>query len=231
MQITHREKKKVKFRISFIFLFIIASFLACFTFYMKEDFVVTEDMFEEEQEAVVYLESAGYEHTFVNPVPTSEKHDEKYYENTVFIGGKALMGLSDYGFVNPDNMFLSDSIKLSNFNTVIISDNNVQNTIAEAVLNKKAENVYIMIGLYELGNIDSAEIFSQLEDFIDTIKDSNPDIDIYLMSVMPVPSEFEATVANNADIDAYNSMLLKFADRMQVGYLDVNTSMKGKKRR
>ena len=47
------------------------------------------------------------------------------------------------------------------------------------------------------------------------------------MSVMPVPSEFEATVANNSDIDAYNSMLLKFADRMQVGYLDVNTSMKG----
>ncbi len=227
MQITHREKKKVKFRISFIFLFIIASFLACFTFYMKEDFVVTEDMFEEEQEAVVYLDPVGQEITYVNPVPVSAKQDEEYYDSAVFIGSKALAGLSDYGYVEADNMLLSDSIKLSNFNSVIISENNVQNTIAEAVLNKKAENVYIMIGLYELSNIDNIEIFSQLEAFIDTLHNNNPDIKVYLISVLPVPAEIEAAVANNADIDAYNSLLLKFADRMQVGYLDINTSMKG----
>ena len=34
----HQEKKKAKFRVSFIFLFIIASFAACFAFYMKGDF-------------------------------------------------------------------------------------------------------------------------------------------------------------------------------------------------
>ena len=227
MQITHREKKKAKFRVSFIFLFIIASFLACFTFYMKEDFVVTEDMLEDEQESVVYIETVGQATSRINPVPVSQKQGKDYYDDAVFIGSKALAGLSDYGYVESENMLISDSIKLSNINTVIISENNVQNTIADAVTAKQAKKVYIMIGLYELNNIDEATVFNQLEAFIDTVQSNVPDIEIYLMSVLPLPSEIEATVASNADIDTYNSLLLKFADRMQVNYLDINTLLKG----
>ena len=228
MQITHREKKKVKFRISFIFLFIIASFLACFTLYMKDgDFVVTEEMFEEEQEDVIYIETVGQGTSRVNPVPVSEKQGSEYYNDAVFIGSKSLAGLSDYGFVEAENMLLSDSIKLSNINTVIISENDVQNTIADAVISKKAKKVYIMIGLYELSNIDETSIFNELEGFIEAVHDSDPEVEIYLMSVLPLPAEIEATVASNADIDAFNSLLLKFADKEQVSYLDVNTSLKG----
>lgn len=227
MQVTHHEKKKVKFRISFIVLFIIASFAICFTFYMKEDFVITEDMFEEETDSVVYIEPTGQGSVLINPVPLSKKMNRDYYDTAVFIGSKALSGLSDYGFVNSENMLLSDSIKLQNFNTVILSDNNVENTIADSVINRNAQSVYIMIGLYELSNIDEANIFNQLEAFIDTVHSSNPEIKIYLMSVLPVPAEIEATVANNADIDAYNSLLLKFADKVQVNYLDINTGFKG----
>lgn len=227
MQITHREKKKVKFRISFIFLFIIASFLACFTFYMKEDFVITEDMFEEEQEAVVYLETVGQGTSRVNPVPVSQKMGREYYDDAVFIGSKALAGLADYGYVNSENMLLSDSIKLSNINTVIISENDVQNTIADAVVSKQAKKVYIMTGLYELNNIDSTNLFEGLEGFVNTVQNNIPDIEIYFISLFPVPDEIEATIASNVDIDAYNSSLLKLADKIQVNYLEINTMMKG----
>ncbi len=227
MQITHREKKKVKFRISFVLLFIIASFLACFTLYMKEDFVVTEDMLEDEQEAVVYLETVGQGINRINPVPVSEKMGNEYYDDAIFIGSKSLSGLADYGYVNSENMLLSDSIKLGNINTVIISENDVQNTIVDAVISKKAKKVYIMIGLYELNNIDSTDLFSGLEAFIDSVNIKDPDVEIYLMSVLPVPAELEATVASNVDIDAYNSLLLKFADKVQVNYLEINTILKG----
>lgn len=226
MKVTYREKKKVKFRISFIFLFIIASFAACFTFYMKEDFVITEDMFVEENNSVVYIEPTGQSSGLINPVPKSERADEEFYNDTVFIGSKVLAGLSDYEYTNAQNMLLSDSIKLSNFNTVILSENNVERTISEAALSRKPKNIYIMIGLYELNNINDS-IFSQLEEFIDKVHNDNSDINIYLMSVLPVTAEAEASVASNADIDAYNSLLLKFADKKQVSYLDINTSLKG----
>jgi len=227
MKVTNRDKKKVKFRISFIFLFIIASFVACFTLYMRDDFVITEDMFEEEVEDVVYIESVGQSLCLINPVPLNEKKGEDYYDSAVFIGSKSLAGLSDYGYVKSGNMLLSDSIKLQNFNTVILSENGVENTIAESVLKREVQNVYIMVGLYEVGNINESETFEQLDAFVDTLKESNPEIKIYLMSVLPVPSDTEAVVASNADIDAYNSLLLKFADRVQVNYLDINTEFKG----
>ncbi len=227
MQITHHEKRKVKFRISFIFLFIISSFIACFTFYMKEDFVVTEDMLEAEADAVVYIETIGQGTNRINPVPISPKQDKEYYDDAVFIGSKALAGLSDYGYVEAENMLISDSIKLSNINTVIISENDVQNTIVGSVINKQAKKIYIMIGLYELNNIDEELVFDQLEAFIDTIQNNDLGVEIYLMSILPLPAEIEVTVASNADIDAFNSLLLKFADRMQVNYLDINTSLKG----
>ncbi len=228
MQVTYREKKKVKFRVSFIFLFIIASFAACFALYMKEDdFVITDDMFEEEAESVVYIEPISQGNMLINPVPKSEKQTEDYYDSAVFVGSKTLSGLADYDFVSAENMLLSDSIKLNNFNNVILSSDGVENTISEAVINRNAESVYIMIGLYELGNIDEASIFNQLEAFIDGVKDIDPDIQIYLMSVLPVTAEAESSTAPNADIDAYNSLLLKFADKEKVHYIDVNTEFKG----
>ena len=227
MQVTHREKKKIKFRISFVFLFIVASFLACFTFYMKEDFIVTEDMFVEEQEAVVYIETVGQGTNRVNPVPAGNKKSKDYYDDIVFIGSKALAGLADYGYVDAEKMLLSDSIKLNNINSVIISENNVQNTIADAVINRQANKIYIMIGLHELNNIDNANLFDELEAFIDTVQSSLPDLEIYLMSVFPVPAELESSIASNVNIDEFNSLLLQFADEVQVNYLEINTMLKG----
>ena len=50
---------------------------------------------------------------------------------------------------------------------------------------------------------------------------------VYLISLLPVPAETDGMIASNADIDTYNSLLLKFADKMRVCYLDVNTDFKG----
>lgn len=227
MKITQREKKKAKFRISFIFLFTFASFAVCFAMYMKEDFEITEEMLDDRSEAVVYIDPAGRDAAFVNPVPKGEKKSADYYNDALFIGSSALAGLSDYGYTDPENMLLSDSIRLDNFNTLILSENNEQSSIAEAVRRKNASKIYIMTGLYDLADINSDKLFDSLENFIDDIVSQRPGVKIYLISLFPVPSETESIVASNADIDLYNSLLLKFSDKMRVGYLDVNTDFKG----
>lgn len=227
MKITQREKKKPKFRLSFIFLFIFASFAVCFTMYMKEDFQITEEMLDDRSEAVVYIEPAGRENAVINPVPKSEPQDKSYYSDAVFIGSKALSGLSDYGYTEPDNMLLSDSIRLSNFSTLILSENDEQSSISEAVQRKNAGKIYIMVGLYDLQDIDSSSLFDSLEAFINAVKTQDSGRKIYLISLLPVPADAEAAVAMNSDIDLYNSLLLKFADRVHVNYLDVNTDFKG----
>ncbi len=227
MKITQHEKKKPKFRISFIFLFIFASFAVCFTFYMKEDYEITEEMFDDSSEAVVYIEPTGQKNVLINPVPKSEKQSEDYYGDAVFIGGKALSGLSDYGYVSPDNMLLSDSIRLNGFNTLILEENGEQNSIADAVQRRNSGKIYIMVGLYDLRDMESDTLFDGLKAFIEDINSRGGGRKIYLISLFPVPADAEGIVAANTDIDAYNSLLLKFADKAHVSYLDVNTEFKG----
>ncbi len=227
MKITQSEKKKPKFRFSFIILFFIASFAVCFTLYMREDFEITEEMLDDSSEAVVYIEPTGHESVLINPVPKGEKQSEDYYSDAVFIGSKALAGLSDYGFVSSDNMLLSDSIRLSNFNTLILEENGEQSGIADAVQRRNSGKIYIMVGLYDLQNMESNALFDGLEAFIDDINSRGGGRKIYLISLFPVPADAESMVAANTDIDAYNSRLLKFADKANVSYLDVNTDFKG----
>ena len=227
MKITQREKKKAKVRISFIVLFVFASFAVCFVMYMKEDFEITEEMLDEHSKSVVYIDPVGRDNNFINPVPKSEKKSADYYDDAVFIGSNALAGLSDYGFADPENMLLSDSIRLNNFNTLILSENDEQSSIAEAVQRKNAGKVYIMVGLYDLADVDDPDLFDGLEAFIDDIGKNSSGTKVYLISLLPVPAETEGVIASNTDIDIYNSLLLKFADKMRVCYLDVNTDFKG----
>lgn len=222
MKIRQNEKKRAKFRVSFLFLFIFASFVVCFVFYMKEDFEISSDMVEIEDKEVVRIEPIGDGITIVNPVPAGAKADKSYYDDAVFIGNTVLAGLSDNGYVSPSNMLLSDSITLSNFNTVFLSVNNEEISIADAALGLNAGKIYIMVGVDDLEGP-----FGELEDFIDTIKEKSNKTQIYLMSLLPVTSDNESRIALNSDIDTYNSRLLDLADQKDVFYIDVSTDFKG----
>lgn len=223
MMINQREKKKAKFRISFIFLFIFTSFAVCFVLYMKEDFEITGEMLEDTADAVVYVDPVGQGNTVVNPVPKGEKQDSYYYDDAIFIGSRTLAGLGDYGFVPSENILVSESITLANFSTVILSADNTESGIAEIVERKDIGKIYIMIGINDLSDRGNEGFFDGLESFINSISGKK----IYLMSLMPVPAERENDIAFNSDIDEYNSLLLKFADKMNVHYLDVNTDFRG----
>ncbi|MCM1328349.1 MAG: GDSL-type esterase/lipase family protein [Ruminococcus sp.] len=232
MMITQKEKKKAKFRFSFIVLFIFASFAVCFVLYMKEDFSITPEMLEDASDAVVYIDPVGESSAVINPVPEGERQEDGYFDDAVFIGGKALSGLADYGYVKSENMIISDDITLANINTVMLSDGSPDNeeggiTAADTVIGKSPAKLYIMLGINDLDRIDSPDLFNGLESFIGSVKESLPNVKIYLMPLLPVSAEMEGRIAANADIDAYNSRLLRFADRLKVCYIDVNTGFKG----
>lgn len=227
MMIKQKEKKKAKFRVSFLFLFIFASFAVCFILYMREDFEISSDMINMVEDAVVHIEPVGYGNAIVNPVPKSERADEDHYNSAVFIGSTALAGLSDYGYVKSDNMLLSDSITLWNFNSVILSANGVESVISDAVVRKKAKTIYIMVGIDDIGSMNDGDPFGELENFIESMEEKSGETKIYLFSLLPVTAENESRLALNSDIDMYNSRLLEFANKMNVFYLDINTGFKG----
>lgn len=188
---------------------------------------MTSEMIDNTTDAVVYIDPVGESSSVINPVPKGERRDDSYYKNAVFIGSRSLAGLADYGYVKPENMLVSDSITPENFNSVIVYVDGTESLISDAVIRKNASDIYIMVGTGSVKSSDSPGLFDELEAFIGSVTEQNPDAEIYLMSLLPVPAGAESSVAYNTDIDAYNSELLKFANKINVRYLDINTGFKG----
>ena len=221
MKVHQREKKKAKFRISFVFLFIIASFAACFTFYMKEDFDVSQVFSheEEEQQDIVseMIEEADNVKKIINPVQESERADDTYLSNILFIGNSQMKGLTDYKVIPPENGYFDDNISLTS----------VGGTAAPYIRRAQYDAIYIMIGNKDLDTADETSDFDGIKSLLDLIHSEYPSTAIYLVSLLPVSASVESNEMNNTKIDAYNSKYLQFANSSEVYYLDLNTMFVG----
>lgn len=216
----HQEKKTAKFRISFIFLFIFASFAACFALYMRSDqsdAVLSMKTVEEEEETSAeegYELSGAVMNSVVNPVPAGEKADEAYFNNAAFIVLNQMSGLADYKVVPKENMLSGD---------FLLGELGAE---AESFINGNSfDNYYIMAGINDLDNTEVG--FEGLKSLVDVISEKNKNAGIYVLSLMPVTAKTENDSVSNVKISAFNSELLKFANDNGVHYLDLNTYFVG----
>lgn len=221
MKVHQREKKKAKFRISFVFLFIIASFAACFTFYMKEDFDVSQvfSREEEEQQNVVseMIEEADNVTSIINPVQESERADDTYLSNILFIGNIQMKGLSDYKIIPSENGYFDDNISLTS----------IGGAAAPYIRRAQYDAIYIMVGFRDLDTADEMSDFDGINTLIESLQNEHTSTDIYLVSLLPIAASVENDEINNVKIDAYNSKYLQYANSAGVYYLDLNTMFVG----
>lgn len=221
----HQEKKKAKFRVSFIFLFIIASFAACFVFYMKGDFDVKEALKNESESdravmSVINNIAKGEEKTaepkIINPVQYSEKENASYYDDILLVGGTQLSGLVDYRIIPSENVIADDSLSLANINS--------KDIIAKS---EGKKGVYIMIGMHDLDAVNEENSFENMGALIDGLREKNDSVKIYLVSLLPITARSETGTVTNFKVDSYNAACLAFANTKEVYYLDVNTEFVG----
>lgn len=216
MKVHQQEKKRAKFRVSFIFLFIILSFAVCFYFYMKGDFDPSKAASSGNNDDSILSVFEGLKNTekkVVNPVQKSKPKDKSYFKDVFFVGDNRMSGMYNYGIIAQENMLLGDSLSVSD-----ISEKDIP----------ECKAVYFMLGMKDLDKIEDEAAFDNLGNVIDALKERGLD-DIYLVSLIPVSAKYEGENpgASNALIDSYNSALLGFANSKNVYYLDVNTMFVG----
>jgi hypothetical protein len=217
----HQEKKTAKFRISFIFLFIIASFAACFALYMVNDSDITWfdsfgssddtiDVFAEETEDAAVSAAKAV----INPVPACEAVDDSYFDDSVFIVSSCMSGLADYNIIPKENILSGDYLLSEIFlEAAVFLDG------------KSFESCYIMAGMNDLD--DTGDGFDGLLQTAEFVLEANPDANVYIMSLPPIKASDETESATNVKISAFNSKLLKFANENGLHYVDINTSLVG----
>ena len=213
MQI-RKEKKHAKFRFSFILLFIFASFAACFALYMNSDNAIPVSTANTEEASDIDSDELFEEKiSVVNPVPKSSRAQDGYFDDVLMLAPEQMRGLSDYGAIPRDKLF-TGSFTPSD----IMSGSAVQ-----FLAGKDYSALYIFWGA------DSASVqeFDSLSELISDINEKDENVKIYLVAAVPLKAESETETLTNADIESFNSLLLKFADENTVNYLDLNTYLVG----
>lgn len=213
MQI-RKEKKHAKFRFSFILLFIFASFAACFALYMKSDDAIPVSNRNTEEVSDIDSDELYEEKiSVVNPVPKSECAQDGYFDSALILAPVQMRGLSDYGAVPRDNLFTGD----------FTPSDIMTSTAVSFLTGKDYSSLYIFFGT------DSAlsQGFDGLSQLISDINEKSDNVKIYLVSAIPIKADNETETITNADIESFNSLLLKFASENNVNYLDLNTFLVG----
>ena len=230
-----RKKKKnngVKFRISFVILFALASFAACFAIYMRSGDTVPQRSDGELVTLTAPEESSDGERTStadINPVVQSEPADESYFDTCMFVGDSLMVGLGSYGFIPEEQIAASIGMSVVSIGTTpLVNADGTEILAADKVNAAAPENVYILLGLNMLGTYTDDQLLSFYGDFIDSLNKENTNI--YVISVPPVTGSRETNEEKpilNSDIDAFNADLLKFANNRCIYYIDLNTALKG----
>ena len=87
-----------------------------------------------------------------------------------------------------------------------------------------------MLGSNGIAGLSNETRLKQYHEFTSAVQEVSPDTEIVIMSIPPVTAGREQAAESpiqNADIDVYNSELLKMANEYGYHYLDINTALKG----
>lgn len=226
-----KKNKGMKFRVSFVLLFVFASFIACFVLYMRSDELPKKQEGEvvsisEEETSEVEERTSTAD---INPIAEGSPKDESYFDSCMFAGDSLIVGLGSYGFIPEDRIAANVGMSVMSINTTPLTNPDGSEILAADKINEAApENLYVLLGLNLLGTYTDEQLLAAYGDFIDSI--DRDKTNIYIISVPPVTGERETNEDNpilNSDIDSFNSDLLKFANNRCVYYVDLNTALKG----
>ena len=175
------------------------------------------------------------------PEPTAEPYDgpdlaagepvdDGYFDGAAFFGNSLVDGLSRYGGIKNASFYAATSASVVN---VSITQNSLlesgdKATLLEAMTETDHEKIYILLGINEIGF--EPEYFSQLYGtMLDSIRQAEPDSDIYIMSLSPVTQACSESsdVFNMERIGAYNDALYALAQDKQCYYVDLCAALAG----
>ncbi|HAS78720.1 MAG TPA: hypothetical protein DCS38_03215, partial [Ruminococcus sp.] len=197
----------------------------------QEDSSSDDTSSDENQDSENSDESSAVNADVSNPVAQSDRKDDSYLSDCVFVGDSISTGFSGYGFVSEKNVFAKTSMRIDLINNTPLDTFYGNVLVIDALKSANPKNIYVMLGSNGMGWIDDSKMIADYSQFIDDVQSSLPSASIYIMSIPPVTAERELkpTVEEgkilNSDINDYNAQLLDLANQKGVHYIDVNSAL------
>lgn len=197
--------------------------------------VVSETSVSSETESSSQAEATPTPTPAATPEVSSESQEESSsqgstdnacFENSAFVGNSMLEDLNMFGIIDNADFYAKTGLTVSS----VFTDKTVDGSapIMDEVTSKKYDKVFLMFGLNELGWSYSSVFTQDYGKIIDTLRESNPEVEIYVQSLFPVSkkrSDQNLYGVTNERIVEYNDMLKELCTEKDVHYVDVYSSM------
>lgn len=154
------------------------------------------------------------------PVPDSNRVDASYYDDALFVGDSRMGSLALYGSYPNQEVYYIEGLFLNKIDITKLED---QDTILDKINASQKHNLYLMLGLNEIGWEDYQVFVDQYSAFIKKIKQDKPDMNIYVF-LLYTP-DHTLTIDKQAINEAVyndNMLLRKMCYENQVYCLDMD---------
>lgn len=170
-------------------------------------------------------------------VEESEAASADYFDNVAFVGDSVSLKLSYYaaatGSLGKAQFFTAGSLGCANAlwevseESVHPSYQGKKMLVEDCVAASKADKVYIMLGMNDIGLYGIDDTVKNYETLINAIVEKSPNVQIVVQSMTPMTST--STILgdslNNENIKIYNSRLLDMCKEKGWAYVDVASVM------
>ncbi len=152
------------------------------------------------------------------------------FSDACFIGDSRTVGLEMNADKAKADFYASQGLSIDKAGTELVAelDDGSLGTIADGVAQRQYGRIFIMFGINELGWPYPENFVDKYVELINTIKELQPNADIYIESVLPVSPQAAQNneIFTNENIDAFNAYVKQAADKTGTIYLDVNSYFK-----
>lgn len=162
------------------------------------------------------------------PQEQENRGKQNDFSDAVFLGDSRTEGLSLYGGLKEATFFTQKGMTVGSIYTKpAIATSAGKLTVMQALEQKTFDQVFIMLGVNELGYVYSDIFISRYEKIIDGIRAINPRAKIYVQAILPVTKgrSQKDTVFNNNRIREYNDLLREMSERKEVKFLETDQAV------
>ena len=92
----------------------------------------------------------------------------------------------------------------------------------------KPTRIFLFFGLNDIGAVGVDRFMEDYPVLLKKIKETDPEVKVYILSITPMRADFEKKSLNNALIDKANDRIQVFCKENGLGYIDVATMLKDK---
>lgn len=239
-----RRGPAIRFKFGMVFFIWFVCFVSCFAAYM-----IGQNLFPQEQRPAdtsstvsktdskpesSRAESKNDEEDDVqsqpsvvikaNPVPQGTAMSADYLKKCAFLGDLPIYRLGTQRLLSNMNVYSSESLRLDTYTKEYIDVNGSQLRMLSAISGASCP-IYLMFGTETLAETKPEAAADRFSMLLNAVKAAAPSTEIFVLAVPPVTLAAEETISN-AEIDAYNSMLLSIANGANVYFVDTNTALK-----